>query len=62
MLTYLTCTGTAQAFLEDDARLVMNFFADSTIISGAGKAFWQAELYLRRMQETPGEAYYDYYH
>lgn len=45
------------ALLGDEGEhLVLNFLSGSRSISMAGRAFWQAELYLRSLQETPGEA------
>lgn len=44
------------ALLGEDAPLVGNFLSQLGPLGPAGRAFWQAELYLRRIQETPGEA------
>eukprot|EP00972_Heterocapsa_arctica_P018697 2765737-Heterocapsa_arctica.AAC.1 len=53
---YLTCGGIVQAFLADDANLVMNFFAENGVIGGAGKAFWQAWGSPEGQSSTPREA------
>ncbi|CAK9058077.1 unnamed protein product [Durusdinium trenchii] len=42
-------------FLGDDARLVFNFLSQVERLSPAGQAFWQAELYLRQLDEIAGE-------
>eukprot|EP00929_Paragymnodinium_shiwhaense_P115397 TRINITY_DN8423_c0_g2_i1.p1 TRINITY_DN8423_c0_g2~~TRINITY_DN8423_c0_g2_i1.p1 ORF type:complete len:481 (+),score=168.83 TRINITY_DN8423_c0_g2_i1:84-1526(+) len=42
-------------FLQEDAGLVLNFLSENGQIGRAGRAFWEAELYLRSVQETPGE-------
>lgn len=43
------------SLLQEDAPLVANFLSKAGTLGGAGIAFWQAELYLRKLQETPGE-------
>jgi len=42
-------------FLGDSANLVFNFLSKVENISPAGRAFWQAELYLRQLDEIAGE-------
>jgi len=43
-------------FLGPDAsKLVFNFLSQVETLSGAGRAFWQAELYLRQLDEVAGE-------
>mmetsp|Transcript_59609 Transcript_59609/g.141836 ORF Transcript_59609/g.141836 Transcript_59609/m.141836 type:complete len:417 (+) Transcript_59609:71-1321(+) len=44
-----------QACLGMEAGLVMNFLSGNQNLSAAGKMFWQAELYLRRVHEVAGE-------
>mmetsp|Transcript_39869 Transcript_39869/g.89418 ORF Transcript_39869/g.89418 Transcript_39869/m.89418 type:complete len:432 (-) Transcript_39869:51-1346(-) len=44
-----------QSSIGPDAALVMNFLASNQSLSDAGKKFWQAELYLRRVHQVAGE-------
>eukprot|EP00933_Yihiella_yeosuensis_P046238 TRINITY_DN41731_c0_g1_i1.p1 TRINITY_DN41731_c0_g1~~TRINITY_DN41731_c0_g1_i1.p1 ORF type:complete len:394 (+),score=70.10 TRINITY_DN41731_c0_g1_i1:1-1182(+) len=39
-----------------DAELVQNFLSKDQPLSEAGRAFWQAELYLRQLDVQPGES------
>ena len=43
-------------FLGEDSKLVFNFLSRTESISVAGRAFWQAELYLRQLDEAPGQS------
>lgn len=40
----------------EGAQLVFNFLSETRSPSQAVRVFWQSELYLRSIQETPGEA------
>eukprot|EP00401_Gymnodinium_catenatum_P029044 CAMPEP_0117512718 /NCGR_PEP_ID=MMETSP0784-20121206/29179_1 /TAXON_ID=39447 /ORGANISM="" /LENGTH=442 /DNA_ID=CAMNT_0005308453 /DNA_START=92 /DNA_END=1416 /DNA_ORIENTATION=+ len=39
----------------EDASLVFNFLSSTSSLSAVGRAFWQAELYLRHLHEAAGE-------